>query len=72
MAKSRSLWIAFSADEFELPLAVADNSKELAKYLGVTESYVLKKAYKKLSGERCGYKIERIEVGLEWRERNGL
>lgn len=72
MAKSRSIWMAISADELELPLYVADTSKELAKHLGVTESYIHKKAYKKLNGEKCGYKVERIEVGLEWRERNGL
>lgn len=72
MAKSRSLWVAFSSDSLELPFVVADTSRELARYLGVSENYVLKKVYQKLSGEKCGYKVERIDVGLEWRERNGL
>lgn len=73
MARSRSIWIAVSADKFELPFAIADNSKELARYLGVSESYVLKKARdKRLTGGKCGYKIERVDVGLDWRERNGL
>ena len=65
MAKSRSLWIAFTSDELELPLYVADTCKELAEYLGITLHYAIKLV-------RCGYKVERIDVGLEWRERNGL
>lgn len=74
MAKSRSLWIAFTADSLELPLVVADTSKELARYLGVSQNLVHKKVYQrqKFSGEKCGYKVEKIDVGLEWRERNGL
>lgn len=72
MAKSRSLWIAFTSDSLELPLVVADTSKELAKYLGVTESYVFKLAGNVRSGVRCGYKVERIDVGLDWRKNNGL
>lgn len=74
MAKSRSLWIAFTSDSLELPLVVADTSRELAKYLGVSQNLVHKKVYQKqkFSGEKCGYKVEKIDVGLEWRERNGL
>ena len=74
MAKSRSLWIAFTSDSLELPLIVADTSRELAKHLGVSQESVHKKVYQKqkYSGEKCGYKVEKIDVGLEWRERNGL
>lgn len=72
MAKSKSIWIAFTADELELPLAVADTCKELAKCLGVTDSYVFKLAGNERSGVRCGYKVERIDVGLDWRQKNGL
>lgn len=72
MAKSRSLWIAFTSDELELPLYVADTCKELAEYLGITLHYAIKLARNERKGIRCGYKVEKIDVGLEWRERNGL
>lgn len=72
MAKSRSLWIAFTSDELELPLYVADTCKELAEYLGVTDGYVFKLAGNERKGIRCGYKVEKVEVGFEWRQENGL
>mgnify|MGYP000018877188 CR=1 FL=1 len=72
MAKSKSLWIAFTSDELELPIAVADTAKELGKYLGITENGVFKNKHQKSTGEISGYKVERIDIGVDWRDKHGL
>ena len=40
MSKQRYLWLAVTADEYELPLAVENTAAELARRLGVSEDTV--------------------------------
>ena len=70
MAKGENLWIAFSKDELELPLAVADTYKELAEFLGVTNNFVLKLAKNKRNGKRFG--VKKINIDLNWRKKYEL
>ena len=54
------IWIAVTGDKYELPYAVADTSKELAKLIGATDSGVWKSKKRGTVG-RFG-KIFMIEV----------
>lgn len=69
---SSFLWLAVTTDELELPIVVADTAKELGKYLGITENGVFKNKHQKSTGEISGYKVEKIDVDLEWRDKHGL
>ncbi len=69
---SSFLWLAVTTDELELPIVVADTAKELGKYLGITENGVFKNKHQKSTGEISGYKVEKIDVDLDWRDKHGL
>lgn len=53
-------WMAVTPDELEIPLYVAENKKELADYLGVTESTIATAEFRKRKGTICGYKIVKV------------
>lgn len=44
MAKKRVLWLEVTQDEYELPLAVADTSAQLAEMCGTSQNYVCSSA----------------------------
>ena len=52
--RNNYLWLAVEADEYELPLAVADSARELAEKCGTTkhniESFVSKQCNGRISG----------------------
>ena len=54
--KTRSLYLLVSSDKYELPLAVADTTRELSALIGVREDAIrsaMSKARKR--GNRCRY-----------------
>ena len=53
-----TIWLAVTADRFELPLAVEDSAVELAKRMGVSRRNI----YKKLSDEQGGRILEGYAV----------
>lgn len=53
-------WMAVTADEFELPLAVADTSRELAKMVGISHSTIEVNAYRGVSGTGKGRKFIKV------------
>lgn len=55
-----TLWMKVTMDEYELPLAVADSSGELARRLGVSRSTVASVVSnaKKRGGRCCYVKVE--------------
>ena len=53
-----TLWLAVTADRFELPLAVEDSAVELAMRMGVSRRNI----YKKLSDEQRGRILEGYAV----------
>ncbi len=53
-------WMAVTADEFELPMAVCDSAKELAFKLGITHEAVRKNASRNGNGRNNGYKVIRF------------
>jgi len=56
----RYYWLAVEADEYELPLAVADTAKELGDIVGVSKSVVIDAVKNNRSGRICGRKFTRV------------
>lgn len=62
----KKLYLAVSADQYELPLAVFDTSHELADWSGYGIMYVLSAITHNYSGEKSSMQFLRVEV--EWEE----
>ena len=74
IGKQRYLWMAVTADEYELPLAVEDTAAALARRLGVSENTVRTVAYRgkneryrrtkkgPMPGFGTRYKVRKVEV----------
>lgn len=60
MGVSKYLWLAVTADEYELPLAVADTSRELGKMLGLSHNTIEVAAYRDVSGKTNGRKFIKV------------
>ena len=54
---SKYLWLCVEADKYELPLAVADSSAELARKCGTTKHNVEAQVYGHWSGKMSGRKF---------------
>ena len=55
------LWMAVTADQFELPLCVEESASILARKLHTTESTVRARKLRQNSGKICGYRIVAVE-----------
>ena len=74
MSKQRYLWLAVTADGYELPLIVEDTAAALARRLGVSEDTVRVMEYRgkneryrktrkgPMPGFETRYKIRKVEV----------
>ena len=74
IGKQRYLWMAVTADEYELPLAVEDTAAALARRLGVSENTVRAVEYRgknemyrrtrkgPMPGFGTRYKVRKVEV----------
>lgn len=58
---NKYFWMAVTPDELELPIAVADSARELAKMLGLTISAISKNYH--LSKSHYKYKVVKVERG---------
>lgn len=56
-------WMAVTADQYELPLVVADSSAELARLLGISQSTVLSQALRRSSGRNSSRRIVKVRKG---------
>lgn len=56
------LYLAVTADKYQLPIMVEDNAKLLAKKLGIREGRVHSAIYQKESGKKTGFKILKVEI----------
>lgn len=54
------LWMAVTADEYELPLYVADTARELAEQYGVTPITVITYARRFHDGRQNGYRYVKV------------
>lgn len=55
------LWMAVTADQFELPLCVEESVAILARKLHTTESTIRSRRSRQNSGKICGYRIVAVE-----------
>ena len=60
MRESKYLWMAVTADKYELPLCVERTAKDLAIKLGMSENGVHKSAFSGLSGVMTGRRIKKV------------
>lgn len=61
------LWMAVEADEYELPIAVADTARELGAIYGVTADTVITLERGNYSGSKTGMKYVKVR-NEEWRK----
>ena len=54
------LWMCVTADEYELPLAVADTARELAEMWGTNQHNVETFVSKNSSGRQNGYRYLKV------------
>ena len=55
------LWMAVTADRFELPLCVEESATLLARRLHTTESTIRSRRSRQNNGKICGYRIVAVE-----------
>lgn len=58
---SKYLWLAVTADEYELPLVVADSAEELGAKFGVKANTVISAIIRGYNGRENGYKYVRVK-----------
>lgn len=54
------IWLAVTADEYELPLAVADSAKELGNCFGLSAKTVTNSTLMKYDGSVSGRKFVKV------------
>ena len=59
---SKAIWMKVTNDKYELPLVIADSSRELAKKLGLSKDSVSSAISK---AKRRGTKSQYVKVELE-------
>lgn len=57
---SKYIWLCVDADEYELPIAVADTARELAEKLGTSKSNVENNAWREYNGRCSGRRFVKI------------
>lgn len=65
IAVKKKLYMAVETDKYELPLYVADTSRELADWSGFSIGYVLSAIAHGYPGKKSGMKFLRVEVDGE-------
>lgn len=58
----KHLYLAVTADEYELPVCVEDTAEKLAKKLGISRNAVNSSISKNLSGKIQGRKIIKVQI----------
>lgn len=56
------IWMAVTADEYELPLAIGDTRRELASLCGISENTLRHAMERGWNGKRTGRKFVKVEV----------
>ena len=57
-----TVWILVTKDEFELPVAIADTAKELARICGVSNRTVISGALRNKSGKVKKSRYIKVEI----------
>lgn len=62
MDKQKYLWMCVEADEYELPLIVADSARELAEMVGLSVDTVTVSAYRGYNGKASGRRFVKVRL----------
>lgn len=62
MGKQKYLWMCVEADEYELPLIVADSARELAEAVGLSVDTVTVSAYRGYNGKASGRRFVKVRL----------
>ena len=54
------IWMAVTADEYEMPIAIADTARELADILGLSVETIKSNEIRNNSGSMSGRKIVKV------------
>lgn len=57
---SKYIWLCVDADEYELPIAVADSARELAEKMGTSKNNVENNAWREYNGKCTGIRYLKI------------
>ena len=60
-----TVWLATTDDKYELPIAVADSSSELARMLGIPVGTIFKRMYRYKQGKAKRALYHKIEIDME-------
>lgn len=60
MGRAKYLWMAVTADDLELPLAVADSAKELGQMVGISHETIMTSEYRRTSGKSTGRRFVKV------------
>ena len=59
--KQVRVWMAVTPDEYELPIALADSSRELAERMGTTVSAIVNRISRERRGAQPeGYRVRKV------------
>lgn len=61
-ANQKYLWLAVTPDKYELPLAVADSARELARMFGLSHNTIEVAAFRHNSGVTSGRKFIKVPL----------
>jgi len=59
---TKYIWLAVTADKYELPIAIADTARELGERFGVTAKTVISSAYRQENGGINGFKYVKVRA----------
>ena len=54
------IWMAVEADEYELPIVLADSAQELADICGVHRNTVLSSEFRQETGRKTGFRYKKV------------
>ena len=61
MGKQKYLWMAVTADKYELPLAVTDTAKELGRIYGLSKETIKSAVTRQSSGTMSGRRFVKVD-----------
>lgn len=60
--KQQYLWLAVTADKYELPLAVCDTAEQLGRTFGLRADSIINHVHRGDSGKRSGRRFVKVRI----------
>lgn len=59
---TKFVWLAVEANEYELPMAVANTAEELGKIVGINPHYLRQALQKGSNGSVWGFRVVKVSI----------